>query len=140
MTQTLKPDRRHHLRRSPAPVGPQYRRRRAEGGDAWRVDDVAALFALPFNDLLFRAQQVHREHFDANTVQLSTLLSIKTGGCEEDCGYCPQSAHHDTGVKAEKLMDLEAVLDAGAPPRPTAPRASAWAPHGAARRTATWSR
>jgi dethiobiotin synthetase len=81
-------------------------------GDAWRVDDVAALFALPFNDLLFRAQQVHREHFDANTVQLSTLLSIKTGGCEEDCGYCPQSAHHDAGVKAEKLMDLEAVLDA----------------------------
>jgi len=79
---------------------------------AWRVDDVAALFALPFNDLLFRAQQVHREHFDANTVQLSTLLSIKTGGCEEDCGYCPQSAHHDAGVKAEKLMGLDEVLDA----------------------------
>jgi len=79
---------------------------------AWRVDDVAALFALPFNDLLFRAQQVHREHFDANTVQLSTLLSIKTGGCEEDCGYCPQSAHHDAGVKAEKLMALDEVLDA----------------------------
>jgi biotin synthase len=79
---------------------------------AWRVDDVAALFALPFNDLLFRAQQVHREHFDANTVQLSTLLSIKTGGCEEDCGYCPQSAHHDAGVKAEKLMELDAVLEA----------------------------
>ncbi len=65
----------------------------------WRVDDVAALFALPFNDLLFRAQQVHRENFDANTVQLSTLLSIKTGGCEEDCGYCPQSAHHDAGAR-----------------------------------------
>ncbi|MCA8304961.1 biotin synthase BioB [Burkholderia seminalis] len=78
----------------------------------WRVADVVALFALPFNDLIFRAQQVHREHFDANAVQLSTLLSIKTGGCEEDCGYCSQSSHHDTGLKAEKLMDVDAVLDA----------------------------
>ncbi|MBU9370647.1 biotin synthase BioB [Burkholderia multivorans] len=78
----------------------------------WRVADVVALFELPFNDLIFRAQQVHREHFDANAVQLSTLLSIKTGGCEEDCGYCSQSAHHDTGLKAEKLMDVDAVLDA----------------------------
>lgn len=73
---------------------------------------VAALYALPFNDLLFRAQQVHREHFDANAVQLSTLLSIKTGGCEEDCGYCPQSAHHDAGVTAGKLMALDEVLEA----------------------------
>ncbi|HHX4055734.1 MAG: biotin synthase BioB [Burkholderia contaminans] len=78
----------------------------------WRVADVVALFELPFNDLIFRAQQVHREHFDANAVQLSTLLSIKTGGCEEDCGYCSQSSHHDTGLKAEKLMDVDAVLDA----------------------------
>ncbi|WP_109480045.1 biotin synthase BioB [Paraburkholderia sp. C35] len=78
----------------------------------WRVADVVALYDLPFNDLLFRAQQVHREHFDANTVQLSTLLSIKTGGCEEDCAYCPQSVHHETGLKAEKLMDVEAVLAA----------------------------
>ena len=61
---------------------------------------------------MFRAQQVHREHFDANAVQLSTLLSIKTGGCEEDCGYCSQSSHHDTGLKAEKLMDVDTVLDA----------------------------
>ncbi|AXF21895.1 biotin synthase BioB [Burkholderia pyrrocinia] len=78
----------------------------------WRVADVVALFELPFNDLIFRAQQVHREHFDANAVQLSTLLSIKTGGCEEDCGYCSQSSHHDTGLKAEKLMDVDTVLDA----------------------------
>ncbi|AWU99013.1 biotin synthase BioB [Burkholderia sp. JP2-270] len=78
----------------------------------WRVADVVALFALPFNDLIFRAQQLHREHFDANAVQLSTLLSIKTGGCEEDCGYCSQSSHHDTGLKAEKLMDVDTVLDA----------------------------
>jgi biotin synthase len=77
----------------------------------WKVADVIALFALPFNDLIFRAQQVHREHFDANAIQLSTLLSIKTGGCEEDCGYCSQSAHHDTGLKAEKLMDVDAVLE-----------------------------
>ncbi|CAB3767053.1 biotin synthase [Burkholderia sp. MSh2] len=84
----------------------------APASQRWRVADVVALFALPFNDLLFRAQQVHREHFDANAVQLSTLLSIKTGGCEEDCGYCSQSSHHDTGLKAEKLMDVDAVLDA----------------------------
>jgi biotin synthase len=79
---------------------------------AWTVDTVAALFELPFNDLLFRAQTVHREHFDANAVQLSTLLSIKTGGCEEDCKYCPQSAHFDTGLKAEKLIPLAEVLEA----------------------------
>jgi len=79
---------------------------------AWTVDAVAALFELPFNDLLFRAQTVHREHFDANAVQLSTLLSIKTGGCEEDCKYCPQSAHFDTGLKAEKLLPLDEVLEA----------------------------
>ncbi|KVU34902.1 biotin synthase [Burkholderia ubonensis] len=84
----------------------------APAAQRWRVADVVALFELPFNDLMFRAQQVHREHFDANAVQLSTLLSIKTGGCEEDCGYCSQSSHHDTGLKAEKLMDVDAVLGA----------------------------
>ncbi|MCQ0033770.1 biotin synthase BioB [Burkholderia glumae] len=78
----------------------------------WRVADVVKLYELPFNDLLFRAQQVHREHFDANAIQLSTLLSIKTGGCEEDCGYCSQSSHHETELKASKLMDVDAVLDA----------------------------
>ena len=78
----------------------------------WTVNEVAALFELPFNDLMFRAQQIHREHFDANAVQLSTLLSIKTGGCEEDCAYCPQSAHFDTGLKAEKLIPLQEVIEA----------------------------
>ncbi|GAB7526983.1 biotin synthase BioB [Paraburkholderia sp. 2C] len=78
----------------------------------WRVADVVALYELPLNDLLFRAQQVHREHFDPNAVQLSTLLSIKTGGCEEDCAYCPQSVHYDTGVKADKLMEIDSVLAA----------------------------
>ncbi len=78
----------------------------------WSSDEIEALFELPFNDLLFRAQQVHRAHFDPNEVQVSTLLSIKTGGCPEDCGYCPQSVHHETAVEPEKLMDVEAVVDA----------------------------
>ena len=76
----------------------------------WTRDEVRALFALPFPDLIFRAQSIHRQHFDPTEVQISTLLSIKTGGCPEDCAYCPQSAHYDTGVKAEKLMPLDAVL------------------------------
>ncbi|WP_306173506.1 biotin synthase BioB [Limnobacter humi] len=78
----------------------------------WSVADIEALFALPFNDLMFKAQQVHRAHHDANAVQLSTLLSIKTGGCPEDCAYCPQSAKYDTGVDTEKLMPLDEVLKA----------------------------
>ncbi len=78
----------------------------------WTVAAVEALFALPFNDLLFRAQSAHREHFDANTVQLSTLLSIKTGGCPEDCGYCPQAARYDTGVTSQDLLPLDEVLAA----------------------------
>ena len=78
----------------------------------WTPATVTALFELPFNELLFRAQTVHRQHFDPGTVQLSTLLSIKTGGCPENCAYCPQSAHFDTGVEATVLMGLDAVLDA----------------------------
>ncbi|MEY2169129.1 MULTISPECIES: biotin synthase BioB [unclassified Rhodanobacter] len=76
----------------------------------WTRDEVAALFALPFNELLHRAHCVHREHHDANAVQVSTLLSIKTGGCPEDCAYCPQAARYDTGVAAQKLMEVDAVL------------------------------
>jgi biotin synthase len=76
----------------------------------WTLSEVMGLFNLPFADLIFKAQGIHREHFDPNEVQVSTLLSIKTGGCPEDCAYCPQSAHFDTGVKAEKLMDVGAVL------------------------------
>ncbi len=89
--------------------------RRPEPGvpaSRWSVAAVEALFELPFMELLFRAQQVHREHFDPNEVQLSTLLSIKTGGCSEDCGYCPQSAHHEGGVEASKLMPIDEVLAA----------------------------
>ena len=78
----------------------------------WTRDEVRELFAIPFNDLLFRAQGVHRAHFDPNAVQVSTLLSIKTGGCPEDCSYCPQSVHFDTGLEPERLMDIEAVVSA----------------------------
>ncbi len=78
----------------------------------WTNAAVEALFALPFNDLLFRAQQVHREHFDANAVQLSTLLSIKTGGCAEDCGYCPQAARYHTGVENQETLSVDAVVAA----------------------------
>ncbi len=78
----------------------------------WRIEEVEALFMLPFADLLYRAQQVHREHFDPNQVQLSTLLSIKTGGCSEDCGYCPQSAFHSTGVENRKMLELDEVMKA----------------------------
>jgi biotin synthase len=76
----------------------------------WTREDVLALYRLPFNDLLYRAQTIHRAHFDANEVQISTLLSIKTGGCPEDCAYCPQSAHFTTSVKSDKLMAKEEVL------------------------------
>ena len=76
----------------------------------WSAAEVEALLALPFADLIFRAQTVHRRHFDANRVQMSTLLSIKTGGCPEDCAYCPQSARYDAGVEAGKLMPVDAVL------------------------------
>ncbi|HNF89952.1 MAG TPA: biotin synthase BioB [Thiobacillaceae bacterium] len=79
---------------------------------AWTLAQVEALFALPFNDLLFQAQTAHRANFDPNAVQLSTLLSIKTGGCSEDCGYCSQSARHDTGLEREKLLDVAEVVDA----------------------------
>ena len=74
--------------------------------ETWLRPSIEELFNLPFNDLLFKAQQVHREHFNPNEVQLSTLLSIKTGGCPEDCSYCPQSVHYDTGVEASKLLDV----------------------------------
>ena len=76
----------------------------------WTREEIRALFALPFPELMFEAQRIHRAHFDPAEVQISTLLSIKTGGCPEDCAYCPQSAKYDTGVKAEKLMSVSAVL------------------------------
>ena len=80
--------------------------------ETWPVAEVLPLFELPFNDLLFRSQQVHRANFNANEIELATLLSIKTGGCPEDCGYCPQAARYDTGVTAQKIMPLDEVLAA----------------------------
>src|SRR5437016_3382415 len=76
----------------------------------WTRAEVRALFALPFPELIFRAQTIHRQHFHPTEVQISTLISIKTGGCPEDCAYCPQSARYETGVRAEKIMPLAAVL------------------------------
>src|SRR3989338_4596045 len=76
------------------------------------ISAIEALFALPFNDLIYRAQTVHRGHFDPNAVQLSTLLSIKTGGCSEDCGYCSQSARFHTGLEAQPLIVLDEVIEA----------------------------
>ena len=80
--------------------------------DSWTREQIESLFALPFNDLLFQAQTVHREHHNANAVQLSSLLSIKTGACPEDCAYCPQSARYKTGLKTERLMPLDQIVDA----------------------------
>ena len=93
------------VRRSPAPST------ELKASLRWEVADVASLYELPLMDLLYRAQQLHRENFDANEVQLSTLLSIKTGGCAEDCGYCPQAASADSGVDATKLMPLTEVME-----------------------------
>ncbi len=92
------------LDRNPATLQPSGRKR-------WTVAEVQALFELPFFDLVHRAQLVHREHFDPNAVQRSTLLSIKTGGCSEDCGYCSQSARYDTGLERERLMPIDEVLE-----------------------------
>ena len=77
----------------------------------WTKDEVKALFDMPFNDLLFQAQVVHRQHFNPNEVQVSTLLSIKTGACPEDCKYCPQSARYDTGLEKERLLEIEKVIE-----------------------------
>jgi biotin synthase len=79
-------------------------------GNTWTLAEASALYEMPFNDLLFRAQTIHRENFDPNRVQLSRLLSIKTGGCPEDCGYCSQSVHHESGLTASKLMEVERVV------------------------------
>jgi biotin synthase len=78
----------------------------------WQQSDIEALLSRPLNDLLFEAQRIHRENFEPNAVQVSTLLNIKTGGCPEDCAYCPQSVHYETPVEPEALMDIEDVVAA----------------------------
>lgn len=86
--------------------------RRQKASTRWTIDEIVALYELPFLDLLYQAQTIHREHHAANEIQLSSLLSIKTGGCPEDCSYCPQSSRYETEVEQEKLMALEEVLEA----------------------------
>jgi biotin synthase len=99
---TMMPESAQHNTRSPA----------SRKAQRWSLAAVEALLATPFSDLIFRAQQVHRQNFAANEVQLSTLLSIKTGGCPEDCGYCPQAARYHTGVENQALMTVEGVVEA----------------------------
>ena len=78
----------------------------------WSLDEIEALLGLPFNDLMFRAQSLHRQYFDPNRIQVSTLLSIKTGACSEDCGYCSQSARYNTELEKEKLLPVDEVVKA----------------------------
>jgi biotin synthase len=94
------------LHRPPAPQAPK------GGAERWSIDAIEALFNLPFPELMYQAQTVHRENFDPTRVEFATLLSVKTGGCAEDCGYCPQAARYDTGVEASKLMEPAEVLAA----------------------------
>src|SRR5690554_5600481 len=82
-----------------------------ENRKQWQADEIADLFALPFNDLIFQAASIHRQHFDPNEVQISTLLSIKTGACPEDCKYCSQSVHNHTGLEREKLLAVKKVVE-----------------------------
>jgi biotin synthase len=87
-------------------------RKEVDASGEWTVAQIEALFDLPFSELMHQAQETHKANFPEGDVELATLLSIKTGGCPEDCGYCPQAARYDTDVKAEKLMGLEEVLEA----------------------------
>lgn len=84
----------------------------ADAPATWNIDDIVALYELPFADLLYRAHSVHREHHDPQAIQLSSLLSIKTGACPEDCAYCPQSSRHDTDLESEALLSLDEVIAA----------------------------
>lgn len=109
----------------------------------WTMSQVTELFNKPFLELMFEAQQVHRQHFDPCHVQVSTLLSIKTGACPEDCKYCPQSARYKTGLESERLMEVEQVLDSARKAKMPVQPASAWARRGRTRTIATcriWSR
>jgi len=96
----------------------------------WTVDEITKIFELPFNDLMFQAQQAHRANFDANEVQLSTLLSIKTGGCPEDCKYCPQSSRYNTDLESELLMKKDEVMKAARIAKEKAHHVFVWERHG----------
>jgi len=99
--------------------------------DLYTLAAVRSIHDLPIPELILRAQLVHREHHPAADVQLCSLLSVKTGGCPEDCSYCSQSSRYDTGLEKQKMMKTPEVLEAAVRPRPPAPPASAWAPPGA---------
>lgn len=107
-------------------------RHRAEIRHDWQLEEVQALFGQPFNDLIHAAQQIHRRHFDPNEVQVSSLLSIKTGACSEDCAYCPQSVHHDTGLARESAA-VERCAAGASDRRRTREPPAAWGPPGGAR-------
>ena len=92
----------------------------------WTIKEVQALFELPFNDLMFQAQSIHRQHFNPNEVQVSTLLSIKTGACPEDCKYCSQSARYKTDIDKERLMEVDKVLEAAKKQKKWDQLVSAW--------------
>ena len=104
----------------------------------WSQTEVMDLFELPFNELLFRAHQVHRLYFNPREVQISTLLSIKTGACPEDCKYCPQSVRYDTGLEPETVMDVDAVMEAAQAAKNGG--ASRWVQRGEGPRTRIWTR
>lgn len=106
----------------------------------WTTDQAEELLARPFHELLFDAHSVHREVHDPQAVEAAMLLSVKTGACPEDCAYCPQSAHHDTGLDPERLMATDEIVAAARNARPPAPRASAWARPGGRRTTGRWPR
>lgn len=102
----------------------------------WTIKRANELFSMPFFELLFQAQQIHRQHFDPQQVQVSTLLSIKTGACPEDCKYCAQSARYKTGLETEKLMEVQQVLESAKKPSKQVQRVFVWARHGAIRKNA----
>lgn len=109
----------------------------------WTLSQVTELFEKPLLELLFEAQQIHRQHFDPQQVQVSTLLSIKTGACPEDCKYCPQSSRYKTGLEAERLMEVEQVLDSARKAKTPVRPASVWERLGRIRMNAIcliWSR
>ena len=103
----------------------------------WSVEAIQQLLDKPLLELVFEAQTVHRQHWPAGDIELATLLSVKTGGCPENCGYCPQAAEFDTGVKADKLMEVDEVMRAAQAAKDAGATAFAWAPPGAHPKTAT---
>ncbi|EQD37678.1 biotin synthase [mine drainage metagenome] len=104
----------------------------------WTLPEVEALFALPLIDLLLQAQRVHRSHHEPNTVQMSTLLSIKTGACPEDCAYCPQSVRYETGVQRDALLEIGTVRECAERAKAAGATRFAWAPRTARRRIASF--